>query len=134
MQDAERIAPARTPWEERALVWYMRLLAIAFLAIGVYHWQSLLGAPGFVPIADMPLPRQLLTGYLAMLCLVAAVGLWMTTSWGTVVWLLVALSEIVAHVAFRDLYGPAWGAISFHLGTMAIYVVLAWRVARVVEE
>jgi hypothetical protein len=126
--------PVPPPREERWLAWYLRALATVFLIAGLLQWQSILGTPGFVAISDMPIYRQILTGYLGIVMLVAAVGLWMVASWGTVVWMLAALSEIVAHVAFRDLYGPAWGVVGFHLTAMVIYVVLAWRVAQVREE
>lgn len=128
------VSPSPPPREEVWLAWYLRALAVVFLGAGLWQWQSILGTPGFVSLVDMPVYRQVLTGYLGIVMLVAAVGLWMAASWGTVVWLLAALSEIVAHVAFRDLYGPAWGLVGFHLATMISYVVLAWQVAQVREE
>lgn len=135
MRDTDApVTPYASAREERWLVVFLRLLGLVFLGAGVWHWQTVLGSPGFVPIAALDLPRQIMTGYLAVLCLVAGVGLWMATSWGTVTWLLAALSEIVLHVGFADMFGAAWEIVGFHLVTMALYVLLAWRVARMTDE
>jgi len=123
------VTPAPAGRAERILVWYVRLLAIVFLTIGVLHWQPILGTPSFPGIATLTIYQKILTGALAVGCLVAAVGLWFAASWGTVVWLMVALTEIVAHVAFRDLFGANWNLVGFHLGAMFLYVLIAWRVA-----
>ena len=48
--------------------------------------------------------------------------------------LTAALSEVVAYVAFRDLFGPNWWVVGFHIAAMTIYVVIAWRITQVREE
>jgi hypothetical protein len=119
---------------ERWLVWYMRLLALPFFGRGILKWLIVLGAPGFPSFLDMSTAQQVLTAYSAIVMLAAGVGLWLGASWGTVLWLIAALSEVVAHVAFRDLFGSDWPVIGFHIAAMATYVLIAWRVSLVSDD
>jgi hypothetical protein len=128
--DADAVAPLAPPREVRWLLWFARALAVVFLVRGVQHWLVILGAPGFGAFQDLTAAGQVLTGHLAVTMVLAAVGLWLGASWGAVVWLMAALSEIVAHVAFADLFGAAWTLVAAHLGAMLVYVAIAWRIAQ----
>jgi hypothetical protein len=133
----DRSAPVTVPVPARAerwLVWFMRILALPFLARGLLNWLVVLGAPGFPSFIDMSTAQQVLTGYSAVIMVAAGVGLWLGASWGTVIWLMAALSEVVAFVAFRDLFGTAWPVVGFHIAAMSIYVIIAWRITQVREE
>jgi hypothetical protein len=131
---AAPVTPLPQPPEERWLLWYVRGLAFVFLTAGLMHWQPILGTPNVVPLNELSTAKQIFTCYLAVVCLVAAVGLWIGASWGTVIWLLAALSQVVAHVGLRDIFGAAWGLVGFHIAAMAVYVVIAWRVAQIRDE
>jgi hypothetical protein len=132
--DADAVAPLAPPREVRWLLWFARALALVFFVRGVQHWLVILGAPGFGALQDLTTAGQVLTGHLAVVMVLAAVGLWLGASWGIVVWLMAALSEIVAHVAFADLFGSAWALVAAHLGAMIIYVAIAWRIAQSAGE
>ena len=116
--------------EEQWMVWFLRGLAFLYLMWGVANWAVILGVPGMEDFIASATPRQVLIGYLAVMMPIAAVGLWTTASWGTVIWLVVALSEVVANTIFAQTFGWAFDLVAFHLVTMAIYVALAWRIAR----
>ena len=48
---------------------------------------------------------KIATMHLAVVDLVAAVGLWMRVAWGKVVWIYAALSEIAFHTVFIGTFG-----------------------------
>ncbi|OQW54564.1 DUF6163 family protein [Candidatus Raskinella chloraquaticus] len=116
--------------EEKWMAWFLRLLALLYLLWGAANWAAIIGVPGTADFLQSSLPRQVLIGYLAVMMPIAAVGLWVTSSWGTVIWLVVALSEVVANTLFADIFGWAFDLVAFHIVTMAIYLALAWRMSR----
>lgn len=130
----EMVTPLPVVPEERWLTWYLRLLASFFFISGVLRWFTILGVPGWGDFDDLETHQQVLVGYCAVIALVASVGLWIQASWGTVIWLIAALSEIVAFTAFRDVFGGNLPLVVFHFITLIAYLVLAWRVARLREE
>lgn len=117
----------RPPWAV-VLMWYLRAMALLLIAGGVIHWARIVG---FTPwrgvwFWDMPIEWQTATVFFAVLDLVAAIGLWLTVSWGTVMWLFRALSQIVMHTAFADIFGRRPYEISFYMLTIAIYLLLLY--------
>lgn len=116
--------------EERWYVYFLRALAVLYLIWGVANWASILGVPGTANFPAETIQRQILIGYLAVMMPIAAVGLWIGASWGTVIWLVVALSEVIANTLFADLFGWAFDLVIFHIVTMVAYLALAWLVAR----
>ena len=57
------------------------------------------------PFEAMTMPWKIGTMYLAVVDLVAAVGLWMRVAWGKVIWSTRPLSEIVLHTVFIATFG-----------------------------
>ena len=67
---------------------------------------------------------------LAVLCPVAGVGLWMTVSWGIVIWTLIAVIEAVMHFGFPELFGGPTLWLMAHVGGLSMLAVLkliGWR-------
>jgi hypothetical protein len=110
-----------------ALVVYVRLLAVAFLASGLRRWAVLLGplAPGGDFFSLKP-EWMVAVGFFAVFELVAAVGLWLLASWGTVVWLIAAITEMVLHTVFRETFGYDPVVVGFHGVTVFTYAVLTF--------
>lgn len=104
------------------LVVYVRVLSMVFLASGLQRWAVILGplAPGGDFLA-LPVPVIVATVFFAAFDLVAAVGLWLLASWGTVVWLIAALTETALHTAFQKMFPLDTGLIAFHAITVAVY-------------
>ncbi|WP_075214563.1 DUF6163 family protein [Mongoliimonas terrestris] len=107
------------------LVIYVRALSAIFILSGLQRWGVILGplAPG----GDfLGLPGQVMvaTVFFSVFDLVAAVGLWLLASWGTVVWLISALTEVVLHTVFRDTFGLDLTLVGFHAATVFIYAAL----------
>ncbi|MBA5776653.1 hypothetical protein H2509_05880 [Stappia sp. F7233] len=127
-QDFIRHRPA---WST-LMLWYLRAMALLLLGGGVIHWARIVG---FVPwrgqwFWDMPVEWQAATIFFGVLDLVAAIGLWLAVSWGTVMWLFRALCQVTMHTAFADIYGRRPYEISFYLATILIYLVLLYLMER----
>lgn len=121
----------RPPWSV-VLIWYLRIMAILLLGGGVIHWARIVG---FTPwrgvwFWDMPVEWQAATVFFGVLDLVAAIGLWLAVSWGTVMWLFRALCQVVMHTAFSDVFGRRPYEISFYVGTIAVYLLFLYLMER----
>lgn len=115
-----------------ALVWFMRLLAIAWLVKGLAYWAVLLGCmPHVAPFETQTLQWQSAVVYFAAIDLVAAIGLWFTSAWGGVMWLLAALSYFL--VAIFVSHAVVSGILV--LGGLALlivaYFLLSWLASRI---
>lgn len=110
-----------------ALIAYVRVLALVYLVSGLRRWAIVLGplAPEGDFFALAP-EEMVAVGFFAVFELVAAVGLWLTASWGTVVWLIAAVTDVVLHTAFRDMFGMDRTVIAFHSVTILVYAVLTF--------
>ena len=112
-------------------VWTMRILSVAWMAKGLLAWASILGVPVLAgdPFELQPPARQALTIAFAILDLVAAVGLWLTTNWGGVMWIFAVLSAIVATVLSPD--AAAGDSLQAGLSgvLILIYLVISWLAA-----
>jgi len=111
-----------------ALVVFVRLIAAVFMAAGLRNWASIVGldiAGG--DLLARPLPLVVVTLFFAVADLVAAVGLWLLASWGTVVWMISALTECILHGLFSAQFGYDVPLIVFHVITVSLYgLLLFW--------
>ena len=104
-----------------------RLLgAIVMMLLGLRHWAVILGVTdtsvgGF---EAMTTDWKLATMHLAVVDLVAAVGLWQRVAWGNVVWIYAALAEVAMHTLFIGTFGSDTLIVVFHLVTLAVYLML----------
>jgi hypothetical protein len=108
---------------EIGLIWFLRAVAIYCLLAGVLYWIRLIGLyPGDDWRFDtMPLYWRIAAPSLAVLFPFAGIGLWMTASWGPVVWFLCAVSEIVMYYKFSDLFGWNPAVIAVHATVVLVY-------------
>lgn len=124
----------------RALVWFMRLTAVAWIGFGLFYWAQILapgpGGPETSAFLDMPLARQTGVVFFATLDFVAAIGLWLVAPWGGVVWLFTALSEIVAAGVLPHLrlgLGPGV-SLALNAALVAAFFLLNFMAAREQDE
>lgn len=106
---------------------YLRVLALVLLLFGLRHWIYLVGIyeePGW-NFETMSNDWRFATINLAVVGLVAAVGLWMNVAWGIVLWAYVVVFEIAMHTVFADRFGVDLGILAFHGLTAIGYVALA---------
>ncbi len=120
-----------TDWTQN-LVLFFRVLALFQIAKGLVHWGLLIHPSA----GTETLSVEYLTGniYFAVLDPVAGVGLWLTSSWGAVLWLLAAVSQIAICIGFPEIFGQLWPLIAFEAVAISIYIFLTWKVAKVADE
>lgn len=125
---------AREQFETRwglILVIYMRILAALWILQGLREWSM------FMMPRDEVFDR-LSTGqgsavmYFAVFDLLAAVGLWLATPWGGVLWLFAAISQIFVAATVDRVFTTAWIAIDLLL--ILIYFGLTFQASRLVRQ
>src|ERR1700681_596435 len=111
---SERIESDDNAWTRR-LVFFLRIMAVVSVIKGLYHWAQVTGFIGGEEDAfeNQPMAWQTATVYFAVIELVAAVGLWLATPWGAVVWLTTGVSVAGIELMFPGIFGgrPAGGRI-----------------------
>jgi hypothetical protein len=134
----ERIVPARAlllklrnaGWTER-LVLFLRMMAIASMFKGLYHWASVCGfigdEGGFEARSQA---WQATTVFFSVIDLVAAVGLWLVAPWGAVVWLTSTVTMIMIQLFFDQVYGTDLLVVAACLLAILAYLVLSLLAAR----
>jgi hypothetical protein len=135
---SERIVPARAlflklrnaGWTER-LVLFLRVMAIASLLKGLYHWAAVCGfigeEGGFEAHSQA---WQATTVFFSVIDLVAAVGLWLVAPWGAVVWLTSTVTMIMIQLFFDQVYGTDVIIVAACLLAILGYLVLSLLAAR----
>jgi len=128
---SERIASEENAWTRR-LVLFLRIMAVISMAQGLYHWAQV---TGFVGTEDDAFEAQTMawqtaTVYFAVIELVGAVGLWLATPWGAVVWLTTVVSMAVIELMFPTIYGGNLVIVGLQAAFLAAYLALAWMAAR----
>lgn len=127
----ERIEGDENVWTRR-LVLFLRVMAVLSILKGLYHWAQVTGFIGGEEDAfeNQPMAWQAATVYFAVIELVAAVGLWLATPWGAVVWLTTVVSMAVIELMFPGIYGGSLIVVGGESVMLAAYLALAWMAAR----
>jgi fatty acid desaturase len=101
-QDGDRIVVAQKRpllrWR-LSLTWFMRLMAVIWLAKGFSWWAEILGISAGVPFEERRLIARAIAAGFAVTDLIAAVGMWLTTVWGGLIWMLSVVSAVTLSVA-----------------------------------
>jgi len=107
-------------------------MAVLSMIKGLYHWAEITGFIGGEEGAfeNQTTAWQATTVYFAVIQLVAAVGLWLATPWGAVVWLTTIVSMAVIEVMFPSVYGGNILVVLVAIILLAAYLILAWLSAR----
>jgi hypothetical protein len=128
---SERMQTDANVWTRR-LVLFLRIMAVLSVIKGLYHWAQVTGFIGGEDDAfeNQPMAWQTATVYFAVIELVAAVGLWLATPWGAVVWLTTVVSMAVIELMFPGIYGGSLVVVALEALMLAAYLVLAWMAAR----
>ena len=128
---SERVESDENVWTRR-LVLFLRIMAVIAVVKGLYHWAQVTGFIGGEEDAfeNQPMPWQTATVYFAVIELVAAVGLWLATPWGAVVWLTTVVSMAVIELMFPGIYGGSLPVVALEALMLGAYLALAWMAAR----
>ncbi|WP_445500586.1 DUF6163 family protein [Microvirga sp. G4-2] len=123
-------APAAMRWSF-ILTWFMRVLAILWIMKGLSSWAVILGI--WTPAGQFEartMGYQTTIIYFALIDLVAAVGLWMASTWGGIMWLLAVMSHLILAAFFPTIVASSLLTILFFLTLIAIYIAVSWLAAR----
>jgi hypothetical protein len=125
----ERPAARAVRWNF-ILVWFMRMLALIWIAKGLGYWAVILGADNApTPFEARSTGFQATTIYFAIIDLVAAVGLWLTSTWGGVLWLLAVMSHLILTVFFPRIVTGGPILIGLFLSFIVTYLMISWLAA-----
>lgn len=113
---------------ETAFAWFLRIVAAYCLLFGMLYWVRLIGVyDGPMWRYDlMPVHWQIASVMLAVFFPFAAIGLWMLSSWGPVIWFICAVTEIVMYGALPELFGSRPLIVATNIAVALIYA--AFRV------
>ena len=128
---SERPESDENVWTRR-LVLFLRVMAVLSILKGLYHWAQVTGFVGGEDDAfeNQSMAWQAATVYFAVIELVAAVGLWLATPWGAVVWLTTVVSMAVIELMFPGIYGGSLTVVAVEAVMLGAYLALAWMAAR----
>jgi hypothetical protein len=122
--------PARFRWSF-VLTWFMRILAILWILKGLSAWAVIMGvwAPSGLFEARAT-GYQATIIYFAVIDLIAAVGLWMASTWGGVLWLLAVMSHLILASFFPRIVTASATTMVFFLALIAAYLAVSWMSAQ----
>lgn len=117
------------------LVWFMRLLALLWIAQGLAAWGLMLlrdGVPErvFGDLSDLAMAAVI---FFAVLDLIAGVGLWLGATWGGVVWLIAVAAQWLALVILPGFFAYDVALSALDVVLVAGYFTLIFRAARETE-
>ncbi len=122
-------APRSVRWS-LILVWFMRVVALLWITKGLAAWAALLGVgSASVPFEVRPTGYQATVIYFAVIDLVAAVGLWLTSTWGGVLWLLAIMSHLILAVFFPFYVAGGFVLIGLFVAFILGYLTISWLAA-----
>jgi hypothetical protein len=121
---------ARFRWSF-VLTWFMRILAMLWILKGLSAWAVILGVWSPAGIFEARATGyQATIIYFAVIDLIAAVGLWMASTWGGVLWLLAVMSHLILASFFPRIVSGSMMTMVFFLALIATYLVVSWMSAR----
>lgn len=102
-------------------VYFVRLLAVMWIAKGLVGWGVLLGvAMPVVPVLEaLSRSDQFLVMIFSVIDLVAGVALWLSPQWGGVVWLIAVAAEILRQLVSD----PSLGRYIFLVAMFVVFVI-----------
>lgn len=115
----------------RVLVWFMRALALVWLVKGMAAWAIILGVS---PTSALSFETAT-TGYqgamiyFAVIDLMAAVGIWLTSNWGGVLWLLAVMSHLILAVLFPRFMSNSALVVALMIVGIMLYLTISWLAA-----
>lgn len=102
-----------------ALARFLRILSVCYGIGFLLHVADLTNLR--LRFSEMSPQWKVWTAYLLIADVIAAIGLWRQATWGIAAFLVISLSQLVAYLGFRSIFGDQTFLIFFHLVTLLIY-------------
>lgn len=92
---------------ELLFVGFLRLVALVCFWFGLQYWSMLVGYSfdGRARFDLLALPWRAAASGLAVVFPVVSLGLWMTTSWGAVLWVIAAGTQLLMYQVWPEIFG-----------------------------
>lgn len=130
----ESVHPPKFSITDLLFVVFLRIVAFIGLWFGLEFWAMLVGYShnGLARFDLLTVSWRIATCSLAVIFPVAGIGLWMTVSWGPVIWAIGAITQILMYGVWPKIFGENPLLISFHIIVAVVY--LAFRLALLLEK
>ncbi|GGK37931.1 DUF6163 family protein [Salinarimonas ramus] len=123
---SEPSSKAGLRWQT-VLTWFMRLMALLWIAKGLSFWAVIVGAGDVAPpFQDRSLGFQATVVYFAVIDPIAAVGLWLTATWGGVLWLLAVMSHLILALFFPGVVPVSLTLAVAYCALMVTYLLISY--------
>ncbi len=106
------------------LTWFMRLLSAAWIIQGLLQWHRII-QPEPANFDALPPIVVGVTVFFAVINPVAAVGLWLATPWGGVIWLIAVLAQACLGIFMPELVTFGKFILIFDFTLIVSYFFLA---------
>lgn len=119
---------------EILFILYMRLIALVCFAFSLEYWAMLSGyaMEGKGRFDLLTFPWQVASAGLATLFPVAAVGLWLTVSWGPVIWFLAAATQASMYLIWPEIFGHNILVVTLNAAILLLF--LAFRIVLTLQR
>ena len=127
----ERPAPTTVMRWGFLLTWFMRVVGILWIMKGLSAWAVIVGV--WTPAGQFEARStgyQATIIYFALIDLIAAVGLWMASTWGGIMWLLAIMSHLILAAFFPGIVAGGLMTMVFFLTLVAVYLAISWLAAQ----
>jgi len=110
---------------ETLFILFLRLVAVGALWFALQYWAMLTGLSfkGQGRFDLLPAAWKAAYTALAVLFPVATVGLWLLVSWGPVIWLVAAATEIAMHEVYPSIFGIDRLLVVMHAVIAVVFVL-----------
>ncbi|WEZ83843.1 DUF6163 family protein [Rhizobium sp. 32-5/1] len=110
---------------------FLRLVSVSCFWFGLSYWAMLIGfsMEGEGRFDLLPLSWRVAATTLAVVYLVAALGLWLLVSWGPVLWVVAAVAEITMFEVYPQIFGVRPGLLLLHLTVAVTFVIFRSAIA-----
>ena len=133
-KDAIRIGDKAQNWRDATrwgflLVVFMRIVSVLWLILGLSRWSEIL-LPAVSIFDSMRGERASAVIFFALSDLLAAIGLWLATPWGGVLWLVVVAAEGFLTLISPEIFNMPRVTLAIDVVLVITYFVLTWHAAR----